>query len=93
MFFVGVVVFLIFKYDGFVFDFILVEIYGGFYLILAGSNVIVRLIKVIGDDIGYFYVGFYYIFELVEVGGDKFRDLMKKRDIRRLFELFVLYKF
>lgn len=83
----GAVAFLIPKYDGFVFDFTLVEIYGGSHLTLAGSNVTVRSIKIIGDDTGHFHVGPYHTLELVEVGGDKFRDLMTKRDIRRLFEL------
>lgn len=93
MFLAGAVAFLIPKYDGFVFDFTLVEIYGGSHLTLEGSNVTVRSIKVIGDDTGHFHVGPYHTLELVEVGGDKFRDLMKKRDIRRLFELSVLYRY
>lgn len=68
MFLAGAVAFLIPQYDGFLFDFTLVEIYGGSHLTLAGSNVTVRSIKVIGDDTGHFHVGPSHTFELVEVG-------------------------
>ena len=66
----GAIAFLIPEYDGFLYDFTLVEIYGGSHLTLGGSNVTVRSIKVVGDDTGHFHVGPSHALHLVEVGGD-----------------------
>ena len=65
--FSGGISFLLPTSDDFVYDFTIVEIYGGAHLTMNGTRIRVKSIKVVGDDTGHFHIPPYHTLELIEV--------------------------
>lgn len=68
----GAVAFLLPTSDGFVYDFTMVEIYGGAHLTVNGTNIHIKSVKVVGDDTGHLHIPPHHTLELIEVRGNKY---------------------